>query len=277
MVTLSKTWSIKASGDFAKTITNDYNYAISNNQLFKYDSATNTYISKYTFSGFSNYIIKSLGSRIVVAAVESSLDDTIKLYRVIQKFFFFEDRADSFKFIRGIEYSGFASKSSFSTFYSPLLTKVGFYYFPLNFEDPTTDFAIVFLNIDYKNALVQEISLENQFSFVSAVLESNGIYDFGDNFIILRDDSAKKEYAYQYVGTKLIQYSDRDVSDVSEATIFRVMADPLFPTTLVAVQWYTAANGYDFKKVEYSNYAATKRLKPAAIAPFAKFSVGSGS
>lgn len=30
-VTLPKSWSIKASGDFEKTITSDFNYAISNN------------------------------------------------------------------------------------------------------------------------------------------------------------------------------------------------------------------------------------------------------
>lgn len=91
-VTLPKSWSIKASGDFSKTITSDFSYAISNNLLFKYNSTTNTYDSKYTFSGFSNYIIKSFGTRIVVAAVSSEVDEDKSANKIVQKFYFFEDR-----------------------------------------------------------------------------------------------------------------------------------------------------------------------------------------
>lgn len=93
----------------------------------------------------------------------------------------------------------------------------------------------------------------------------------------MRDGTVKKEYAYQYVGSKLLQYSSRDVSDPSEATISKVIADSLFPTTLVAVEWYKTASGYDFQSVQYSNYAATKRIKPATIPPLAQFSIGSGT
>jgi hypothetical protein len=71
---------------------------------------------------------------------------------------------------------------------SPQLSKFGFGYTPL---DATTsdDVVVVAKSVDYLNSKVVDLEFVDVDAYMQIASQSNGLFDFNDNFLVLRSSA----------------------------------------------------------------------------------------
>lgn len=80
------------------------------------------------------------------------------------------------------------------------------------------------------------------------------------------------EEAYQFIGNQIVFFNSRQLNDSRELVDWtRVAVDLYFSSTMVVLDIYRVANGYQVDQVEYGNYAATKKVIPPEKPAFIQF------
>ena len=74
---------------------------------------------------------------------------------------------------------------------SPQLSKFGFGYTPL--DAPTSDdVVIVAKSVDYLNSKLVDLEFVDADAYMQIASQSNGLFDFNDNFLVLRSAILQK-------------------------------------------------------------------------------------
>lgn len=199
------------AGTILQANTENMNYGIVSNKLYRHNEDTLEYQSIYNFPQYQSYAIREMQGRIIVVAYNSTADNSLGMnYKIRQAFFIFDDKHSgftrNFTVIKTLEYNGFGFEPSYNVQFSPQLSKFGFGYTPLD-AATSSDVVITAKSVDYLNNKVVDLDFVNLNAYMQIASQSNGLFDFNDNFLVLRSASLKKEVAYQFVGNKIASFA----------------------------------------------------------------------
>lgn len=128
--------------------------------------------------------------RLLIIGSNATVDTSLGMeYKVKQNIYVFEDKQIGFTkkltLIKALEYNGFSFQRSYSVTSSPQLSKFGFGYTPLN-ATTSDDIVIVAKSVDYLNSKVVDLEFVDVDAYMQIASQSNGLFDFNDNFLVLR-------------------------------------------------------------------------------------------
>ena len=153
----------------------DLIYSIWNNSLYRYDSATTSYLSIFDLGSFNKFSIKSRGDRIVVAAANTQnlpggyVQANYTLF-VLEYFNGSATLVDNFT-INGV--MELANGTGFFLFVSPRLTKLGIVY-----VNATFNLTVVAKHINYRQQNATSLYFQN----LNRIKDTVAIIDYVKEF-----------------------------------------------------------------------------------------------
>lgn len=157
-VSFPQNWSNQATIE-------SFNYAISNNALYRYNQLLNQYDQIYSFSNFSQYLIFEYQGRILVSAsniISNATVANVTTYRVSQAIYLLIDASSGPSLIGRIDVEGDSNLTYIHVFTSPKLTKFAYEYTPIG----NSSAIVVVKSVDYISNKVIDLMWKDYAKFL---------------------------------------------------------------------------------------------------------------
>jgi len=191
----------------------DFSFVVTNNTLYQFNITNNSYSSVGTLPAFRKYDVKNSQGQLIIIGSNSSTDDnttyTVNQTVITGLIVPGANNLPTLKVISTDNVTGLSLQPSISVSTSPQLTKLSFFFKPLNLTVP----QIVVKSIDYKKQLFSALTFQNSAEFMDTLKNAGrDELNLGENFLLvsnvsgLIDDNTLnvvKQY-YQYLAQKII-------------------------------------------------------------------------